>query len=1021
MRLLLSFIILLFANTHTFAQSFTEWKDPAINSINRLPMHASYFAYENKELAESGDRNLSGNFISLNGIWRFQWVRHLSERPVGFFQTTYDDKGWDLTEVPGMWEMKGYGNPLYVNQRYEWDYLLKPVPPALPEEENHVGSYRRLIEIPESWNRKKVFIHFGGVASNVYLWVNGHFVGYGEDSKLESEFDITPYLKKGGNLIAFQVFRWSDGRYVECQDFWRFSGISRDIYLYARNHEHITDYQTKALLNEDNKSGSFTIESMLSAPENGSKICFELKDANGQIIWEKTTEAKKQIKLETSFPEIKAWSAEAPDLYQLNITLYDAKGNVKESIPQRVGFKRVEIKDGKLLVNGKPILIKGVNRHEVDPDGGFYVSRKRMEEDIRIMKENNINSVRTSHYPNDPYWYELCDKYGLYVLDEANIEAHGYEKIAGMKEWMNTHIERSTRMIVRDKNVPSVIIWSMGNESGDGINFEESYKQIKKLDPTRPVQYQRAGKKSHTDIYCPFYVDYTFLKKYGESKEQLPLIQCEYAHAMGNSMGGFKEYWDLYRTYDNLQGGYIWDFVDQGIRDYRNGEMIYAYGGDFGKDLPSDNNFNCNGLISPDRNPNPHMDEVRMIHQSIWTSPIDLSEGKISIFNENYFINLDNVCLEWQLQEEGKILQYGTVEKLNIQPQQHSNIHLDYTYENNRKEKFLIVEYKLKEKESLLPAGHTIARQQFEITTYNWEQALWQPTKGILKKRETRYAVEIETEFAHIRFNKNNGFLSDYSYKGQELIANGEFLKPLFWRAPTDNDFGARFQNVLRDWYDPHIKAESFSIEEDKNMIIVKSDYLIEALNAGLSLHYRINASGQIEITQQLIVKNTTEEQPVLPRFGMQVTLIPGMEHIEYYGRGPIENYADRKNSTFIDLYRQKVSDQYYPYVRPQETGNKSDIRWYKLTHDNGKGLLITSVKPFNTTTLHFKPEDLDDGTKKKQSHGNEIISRSATTLTIDLAQMGLGCIDTWGAKPMEQYMLPYQNYEFTFTITPIE
>lgn len=1018
MKQLFLFIATLLCPLTSTGQSFTEWKDPSVNSINREPMHASFFAYENKEKAIADVKEKSGKYLSLNGMWRFQWVPDLTDRPTDFFKLNYDDKAWDQIEVPGIWEMHGYGDPLYVNQRYEWDYLMKPEPPVTPEKNNHVGSYRREIEIPDNWTGQEVILHLGAVSPNIYVWVNGRFVGYSEDSKLESEFNITPYIKKGKNLIAFQIFRWCDGKYVECQDFWRFTGISRDVYLYARNKERIADYQATALLAEDNRKGTLSINASLSSPVNSSKILFELKNDKNETIWKEEKPARKNLTINASFEEVAPWSAEQPNLYTLHISLFNSKGTLLECIPQRIGFKRVEIKNGQLQVNGKAILIKGVNRHEMDPDGGYYVSRQRMEEDVRILKENNINAVRTSHYPNDPYWYELCDKHGIYVLDEANIEAHGYEKIADMKEWMTTHLERTTRMVERDKNVPSIIIWSMGNESGDGMNFIASYKAMKKIDNSRPIQYQRAGKKSHTDIYCPFYVDYQTLENYGKSKETLPLIQCEYAHAMGNSMGGFKEYWDLYRKYDNLQGGFIWDFADQGIRDYRHGKMIYAYGGDFGKDLPSDNNFNCNGLFNPDRKPNPHTDEVRMVHQSIWTTPVNVKEGKISIFNENFFTDLSNVYLEWQIQEEGTIIRQGVVTSLNIQPQEQQELSLDYQLENSGKETLLNVSYKLKEAEHLLEAGHVVAKQQLEIIPYDWKmntpsQACNQP-----EIYDTRYALEIISPTTIIRFNKKNGLLSGYSYKGKEFIEEGSYLKPNFWRAPTDNDFGAQLPAKLKIWRNPDMKLASFNTEIKNGIVEIKANYHLPECLADLSMTYRINTVGEIDITQSLSLQETNKDM-FLPRFGMQITLVPGFEDIEFYGRGPVESYADRKLSAFIDVYNQKVADQYYPYIRPQDTGNKSDLRWFNVKHQSNKGLRILSSKPFNASALHFSTNDLDGSPAKTQQHGLAVSPRPTTTLSVDLLQMGLGCIDTWGSLPIEKYLLKENKYELNLILKP--
>lgn len=982
-------------------------------------MHASFFAYESKEKALAAVREESGRFLSLNGMWRFQWVRDLTDRPVDFFRTDYDDRAWGELEVPGIWEMHGYGDPVYVNQHYEWDYLMQPEPPLTPEKDNHAGSYRRKITIPDNWAGQEVYLHLGAVSPNIYVWINGKFAGYSEDSKLEAEFRITPYLKKGENLFALQIFRWCDGKYVECQDFWRFTGISRDVYLYARPKEHVADYRVTALLGEDNRKGIFSVKTRLSAPATGSRIRFELKNKQNEMVWKAEQAARKELSVETVLDWVMPWSAERPDLYTLYISLFNLKGDLSECIPQRVGFKRVEIKNGQLLVNGKAILIKGTNRHEMDPDGGYYVSRRRMEEDMRRMKESNINAVRTSHYPNDPYWYELCDTRGIYVVDEANIEAHGYEKIAGMKEWTATHLERTIRMVERDKNIPSVIIWSMGNESGDGLNFVESYKAMKKIDSSRPIQYQRAGQKSHTDIYCPFYVDYQTLENYGKSQDAMPLIQCEYAHAMGNSMGGFKEYWDLYRTYDNLQGGFIWDFADQGIRSFRNGKMIYAYGGDFGKDLPSDNNFNCNGLFNPDRKPNPHLDEVRMVHQSIWTTPENIREGKIHIYNENFFTDLNDVMLEWQIQEEGKIIRQGVVSSLNIQPQETQSVSLGYRLEENDKETFLNVFYRLKDATASLEAGHIVARQQLEIHPYDWKTAVLAQTHCLPEIRDTRYALEIGTPPVTIHFNKKNGLVSGYAFKGKEFMEEGTYLQPNFWRAPTDNDFGAGLPAKLDKWRRPAMKLTSFESERKDRIVEVRAHYQLPECRSELTLVYRTNAAGEIHITQSLSIKEA-EKGFLLPRFGMQLTLCPGFDDIEFYGRGPVENYADRKTSAFIGRYRQKVSEQYYPYVRPQETGNKSDLRWFDVMHRSNCGISLLSAAPFHAGALHFSTRDLDDSPVKTQRHGSEVTPRPVTVLSVDLIQMGLGCIDTWGSLPMEKYLLKENFYEFDFIIRPV-
>ncbi len=1022
--LVISYLSLFFSSA---GQSFTEWHDPAVNSINRAPMHASYFAYESNDMANEGVRENSENYISLNGLWNFNWVRDANLRPKTFFTVGFDDNQWDKIEVPGIWEVNGYGEAVYVNSRFVWDYLMKPEPPKVPEKENYVGSYRRKVNIPSNWDGKEVYINLGAISSCAYLWVNGKFVGYSEDRKLEPEFNITPYLKKGENLIAFQVFRWCDGTFVELQDFWRLAGTSRDIYLYARDPFHVKDITVVADLDKSYKNGLLNLKVDFDDKENagkqGAKVEFDLKNKLGKTIWNtvKIVGEKSGVEVTATLKNVEQWSAELPTLYNLTVTLKDQDNETIEVIPQRVGFRKVEIKNGLLLVNGQPILIKGVNRHEVDPDHAYYVSKERMEEDVRIMKLNNINAVRTCHYPNDPYFYELCDKYGLYVVDEANIEAHGYEKIAQMEDWIPTHLQRATRMMQRDKNSPSVIIWSMGNESGDGICFEEAYKAMKSIDSTRPVQYQRPGMKKHTDIYVPFYVGYDGLENYGKKGDQrMPLIQCEYAHAMGNSMGGFKEYWDLYRKYDNLQGGFIWDFVDQALREYRDGKMIYTYGGDYGKGLPSDNNFNNNGLINPDREPNPHFNEVAMEQQSIWTTPVDLETGKIKVYNENFFTSLKNIQLTWRLVEEGTAIKEGVVPGLDIAPQKTVALKLDYSLKSSKKERFLEVYYKTKVQEGMVPAGHVVARQQLPVTNYHFPDLTLAKNKPEVDVEETRYLILVKGGDTGIEFDRKTGFIVGYSNKGVGFLKDGEKVKPNFWRGGTDNDYGAGLQNKLSKWRNPQMKLEGLQATKQGNNALVKADYLLPELDAKLVLTYEVNGEGKMKITQKLIASEDKEEKPMLPRFGVQFPFLKLFGQIEYYGRGPVENYADRKTSEFIGKYNQTVAQQFYPYIRPQETGTKSDVRWWKLTQKSGMGVKISASVPFSASALHFTNNDLDDFESKEQRHSGELQEQDITMLSIDLKQMGLGCIDTWGALPIEKYRLPYQEYEFTFIVEPI-
>jgi beta-galactosidase len=1021
-------LIALIITGSAFAQKFTEWHDPSVNEINRQPMHASYFAYENSDQAAANNREASSLFLSLDGKWRFYFVKNANERIKDFYKTDYDDTTWDYLEVPAIWEVNGYGDPVYVNSRFAWDYIMQPEAPKVPEKDNYVGSYRRIIEIPANWQGKKIYINMGAVSSCVYLWVNGKFVGYSEDRKLEPEFDLTPFLHKGKNLIAFQVFRWCDGSFTELQDFWRLAGTSRHMYLYARNPFHIDDFTVVSGLDDNYKNGDFKVkvnfDKKTASKNRGGKVEVVLTDAGGKKVWESTaTVSKPEVELSTTIQDVKKWSAEIPYLYKMTLTLKDKRNKVVEVIPRNVGFRRVKIKDGLMLVNGQAVLIKGVNRHEIDPDKGYFVSRSRMLQDVKIMKMNNINAVRTCHYPDDPYFYELCDKYGLYIVDEANIEAHGMEKVAEMPEFTNTHVQRVTRMVQRDKNHPSVIAWSLGNESGRGLNFIEAYKAAKKIDKTRPVQYERAGMKDYTDIYVPFYQGYKTLEDYGKKGDQrMPLIQCEYAHAMGNSMGGFKEYWDLYRKYDNLQGGFIWDFVDQGLRDYRNGKMIYAYGGDYGIGLPSDNNFNNNGLVNPDREPNPHFDEVAMIQQSVWTYPVDLNTGSIKVYNENFFASLDNIMLKWKVVEEGTPVLDGVVDKLDVAPHATENISLGYNYTPAAKESFLEVYYITKEKDGIVPAGHVVARQQFQISGYSFPQlVLNNNSPENLTIDETRYIVQAHGGNVDVVFDKGSGLIISYKVNGKEYLKEGEKVTPNFWRAPTDNDYGAGLPGKLKAWRHPVIKVKSVKSGIEDGTAYVKVTSKLPELGAGLELEYRIDDSGKMRITQSLKASEDKKDKPMLYRFGMQFPFKKIYDNITYYGRGPIENYADRHTSTFVGVYDQTVDEQFFPYIRPQETGTKTDIRWWELTRPGKKGVKFYSDKPFSASALHFTTDDLDDGAKKEQRHSGELTERDMTVFSIDLKQMGLGCVDSWWSLPLKQYLLPYDDYEFTFIVEPYD
>ncbi len=1014
-----------------------EWLDPNVNAVNRMPMHTNFFAYENVPLAAKGDRTASERFLSLNGTWNFLWVRSSDQRPTDFYKPGYNDGFWDTMQVPGLWELNGYGDPQYLNIGYRWREQFKNDPPNIPVENNAVGSYRRVIEIPASWNGKQVIASFGSVTSNIYLWVNGSYVGYSEDSKLEAEFDITKHVKPGKNLVAFQVFSLCDGSYLEDQDFWRFSGVGRDCFLYARDKkQHIEDIRYTASLDSTFTRGSIAFKMGFPVAAKGSDVELMLTDKEGTAVMSHKLKVNGLEALFTMDPgEVAAWTAETPNLYNLMVTL-SSGGKVIEALPFKVGFRNVEIKDGLLLVNGQPILVKGVNRHEMDPVTGYVISEERMLQDIRRMKELNINAVRTCHYPDNNRWYELCDEYGLYMVAEANVEAHGMgygdETLAKNPIYNKAHLERNERNVRRSFNHASVIIWSMGNESGDGPNFSACYHMIKALDPLRPVQYEQAiySKGTHnTDIICPMYWDYTRCEKFAAEDPAKPLIQCEYAHAMGNSMGGFKEYWDLTRKYPHYQGGFIWDFVDQSIRIKRNGVWIYAYGGDFNPYDAHDFNFCNNGILSPDRNLNPHAHEVAYWHQPVWTTDEGIAEGRIGVFNEYFFRSLSNYMMRWSIVCDGREIKSGTIQDLDIGPQQRAEFALLSATEDlpAEGELFLNVEYVLKNAEPMLPAGFRIAYQQLPIRGYEFPKAALSnrmtdrhtPAGTVVVKDNDKNWLTVGSDNFSMDFSRSDGFIAKYRVGGTDYLAPGAQLLPNFWRAPTDNDFGAQLQKKNAVWRNPALALTSLDHKMQDGMAVVTALYDFKDLAGKLEIIYTVNNAGEINVRQVLDAADGAKAPDML-RFGMRMAMPGDFDRIDYYGRGPVENYVDRKLSQNVGLYRQTVDEQFYPYDRPQETGTKSDLRWWHQCDVGGSGLKFTSPEPFSASALHYSQEALDEGLEKHHGHSNEVPKdNSRVWLCIDKAQYGLGCIQSWGALPLPEYRLPYGDYSFEFTVSP--
>lgn len=1029
MKLNLLVCCLSLLGTAAFAQK-NEWQDPNVNEINRAPMHTHYFAYKNEDSALKGCKEASENFMSLNGQWKFFWVKDADMRPTDFYQVNYNDKGWKNMNVPGLWELNGYGDPVYVNVGYPWRSQFKNNPPEVPLENNHVGSYRKEINLPADWKGKEIFAHFGSVTSNMYLWVNGQFVGYSEDSKLEAEFNLTKYLKPGKNLIAFQVFRWCDGTYLEDQDFMRLSGVGRDCYLYVRNPKYIRDIRVTPDLDAQYKDATLNVELNL---KGSGTVDLKLIDPKGQTVATSSVKGSGRISTDMAVTNPEKWSAEIPALYTLVASLKDGN-NELEVIPVKVGFRKIELKNAQILVNGQPVLFKGADRHEMDPDHGYVVSPERMIQDIKIMKEFNINAIRTCHYPDNNLWYDLCDKYGIYLVAEANVESHGMgygdKTLAKNPSYAKAHMERNQRNVQRGYNHPSIIFWSLGNEAGFGPNFEACYTWIKNEDKTRAVQYEQAGTNEFTDIYCPMYRDYKGCEEYCKGNVDKPLIQCEYAHAMGNSQGGFKEYWDLIRKYPKYQGGFIWDFVDQSQRwKTKDGKSFYSYGGDWNKYDASDNNFLDNGLISPDRKPNPHMYEVGHIYQSIWATPANLANGIINVYNENFFRNLNGYYAEWELLADGEVIQTGMIKDLDVAPQQTKPVKLDYSTEGvcKCKELLLNIAFKLKKADQLLPAGFTVAKNQLAIRPYEAKKLAIQNQKKTnlavvapTVKENDRYYLIVDGENFRLDFDRADGFLCRYDANGMSMLNDGSKLTPNFWRAPTDNDMGANLQNKYAAWKEPGLKLTSLTSNTENDMVTVKAEYAMDKVKAKLYLTYTINNEGAIQVTQKMVADKSAEISDMF-RFGMQFQMPEEFEQINYYGRGPVENYSDRNNVTDLGKYKQTVDEQFYPYIRPQETGTKTDIRWWKQTNKGGNGLMFEADAPFSASALHYSIESLDDGTKKEQRHSELVPEADYTNICIDKAQMGLGCINSWGHLPMEKYRLHYGDYEFSFILKPIQ
>ena len=999
------------------------WMDLQVNEINRLPVHTSFMAQDVNSTSTS-------RYLSLDGNWKFHWVANLDERPLDFYLLDLDDNGWATMPVPGMWELNGYGDPVYVNIGFPWRGNWENDPPRVPVQDNHVGTYRRHIALPADWKGKQVIAHFGSVTSNINLWVNGQFVGYAEDSKTAAEFDITPYVHEGDNLLAFQVMRWCDGTYSEDQDFWRLSGVARSSYLYCRDKDnHIDDLRVTTGLTDDLRDGTLMVAPVVTGK---GTMTYQLLDAQGNEVT-----MTPQGENHWTVSDAHQWTAETPYLYTLIATLVPAsKKATGETIVQKIGFSRVEIVNGQLLVNGKAIYIKGANRHEMDPDGGYVVSRERMIADIKEMKRMNINAVRTCHYSDDPQWYDLCDEYGLYVIAEANQEGHGFHYDPNTAPtykpmFAKPILERNQHNVSVQFNHPSIIVWSLGNETCDGPNFTAARDWIRATDPSRPIHWERAQGGENTDLMCPMYASPEWCERYASKPESTkPLILCEYNHAMGNSGGGLMEYWDIVRRLPKFQGGFVWDFVDQGLRvKTADGKEYFSYGGDYNTHDPSDNNFNCNGLVSPDRVWNPHAYETAYYYQNVWAEDVNVQQGDIAVRNEFFFRDLSNVKMRWQLLVDGESVLNGEENNLNVAPQGRQTLHLPI---NNTlavldpsSEVMLNVDFLLKQAEPLMEAGQHIAYAQLPVREVAPQTASLPHDKAKFTIKQAKEGpLTVSCEGVEIAFDATTGFLKQYSVNGTNLLGRGGTLRPNFWRAVTDNDMGAWLQQKLKIWRNPVMNLTSLGVDKKasgKSQVTVVARYDMPEAHARLTLTYEIHHGGAMCVTQGIEFDESYIAMPEMLRYGMVMELPYDMELSHFYGRGPIENYADRRYSQRLGIYRQTADEQFYPYIRPQETGTKGDIRWWCQTDPSGDGFKVTSDKPFYASALHYDIVMLDEGDEKHQRHPSQLEKSLFTVLTLDGEHCGVGGIDSWGARPLEQYRIPAIDRTCSFTITPIE
>jgi len=1015
-----------------FAQT-PDWENPRVFGVNNEPTRASFLPYQSESMAIEDDYLRSSYYMLLDGNWKFNFSPRPDLRPVDFYNQEYNVSGWKEIKVPGNWELQGYGKPIYTNIIYPHPKN----PPYIPHTDNPVGSYRRDFHLPESWDGRRVFLHFENGTAAMYVWINGKKVGYNQGAKSPVEFDITNYVQKGKNSIACEVYRWSDGSYLEDQDFWRLSGFERSIYLYSTDQSRIFDFFVKTDLDKAYKNATLSLDIKLKNYTNTKKkqiVEIKLLDSNMKAVFtqQKVVQIEGENSVESSFVQKvsapKLWTAETPNLYTLVLTLKNENGKAIEFTSTKVGFRKIEIKDGQLLVNGKRVLFKGVNIHEHNHLTGHTINREIMMQDIRLMKQFNINAVRTSHYPQPVLWYKLCDEYGIYLIDEANIESHGMgygkESITHFPEWWDAHLDRTIRLVERDKNHPSVIVWSLGNESANGKAFEITYDWVKNRDNTRPVQYEQAHEERNTDIICPMYPDFEHMRKFASRKLDRPYIMCEYAHAMGNSMGNFQEYWDIIRSSKHFQGGYIWDWVDQGLlQKDENGREYWAYGGDFGVgfEYHNDANFCANGLVAPDRTPHPHLYEVKKVYQNVLINAKDLSKGIVTVTNDYRFTNLKDILyFEWHLLKNGVKVSQGKFD-VDLAPEASKDVRLALPELKKQQgdEYFLQIYGYTLNKTELIPANFELVREEFALSGNDY----FTLTKLSTSKPQfvaKDNVIHVTAGDLLAEFHKSVAGLVELSYKGIQLL-KGKSSELNFWRAPTDNDWGEGAHKKMNIWRNAgnSVVLKDVVLVEGENKLQINYHLFSTDIQSDIFINYTVSGDGSIVCDIEYKTQNNF--LPEMPRFGIMFTLPEEFENLSWYGRGPWENYIDRNISSFMGIYESKVKDQYYPYVRPQENGNKTDTRWITLTNNEGVGLKVEGLQPISFSALNYRPEDFDPGFSKKQQHISDMYPRREVVLSVDLFQRGLGGLNSWGAGPLKQYRFTEKIYSYSFKISGVE